>query len=233
MLALAIDTSGDVASVTLATESGPISELTFRHKMDLLQRLMPNIDSLLADVGKSPRDLDGIIASLGPGSFTGLRIGVAAAKSIAYTLGKPIVGVSTLDVLAHGASAACPRTIVSMIHARPGEVFWAMYRCEAGTLKRVTEDRAITVDDLVSQVKIEDQVAFCGDGAERNRSALEVEFGSSAVLDQWYNTPRGAVLASLGFRRFSGGDFDDAATLTPTYVRRPTPVVRLEGTEWG
>jgi tRNA threonylcarbamoyladenosine biosynthesis protein TsaB len=112
MLALAIDTSGDVAGLALATESKILAELSFRQKMDLLKRLVPNIDRILADSGKTRADLDGIIISLGPGSFTGLRIGMTTAKSIAQVLEKPVAGVPTLDVLAKGA-AACPRSIAT------------------------------------------------------------------------------------------------------------------------
>lgn len=233
MPALAIDTSGDVASIALATENGLISELNFSHKMDLLRRLMPNVDRLVSDAGRSRADIDAVVTGLGPGSFTGLRIGVAAAKAIAYALGKPIVGISTLDVLAEGASAACPKFVVPLVHARPGEVFWARYGCASGTVERLTKDRASTVDDLISEVRQDGEIVFCGDGADRNRAALEAEFGPSCILDRWFDVPRAAVLATLGIRRLLRGEVDDAFTLAPTYVRRPTPVVRLEGREWG
>ncbi len=231
MLVLAIDTSGDVSGIALANEKQTISELHVLHRMDLLRRLMPNIDYLLKDAKKTRSDLEGIVISLGPGSFTGLRIGMAAAKSMSQVLHLPIVGISTLDVLAHSATAANPKSIAALIHARLNEVFWALYRNESGTIERLTEDAVSTVEEMISRARAEESVVFCGDGAERNRAFLEAQFGLSSVLDEWYNWPRAAVLAKLGIRRLLAGHSDDLFQLEPEYVRKPTPVIRLEAAE--
>lgn len=228
MLVLAIDTSSNVASIALVTESGLVSEHRFRHKMDLLRRLMPNVDKLVSDTGKSKTDIEGVVISLGPGSFTGLRIGMAAAKSIAHVLEVPIAGIPTLDVLAYGALGACPKAIVAAIHARPGEVFWALYRCDDGKLEKVVEDKVSTVEEVIERAKEELEPVFCGDGAERNREVFEVQFGQHTVLPDWFNSPRAEVLAALGINRLSTGDSDDLFRLEPHYIRKPTPVVRLE-----
>lgn len=231
MLALAIDTSGDTAGIALATESKIITELIIRQKMDLLKRLIPNIDRILADAGREKNELDGIIISLGPGSFTGLRIGMTAAKSIAHVLGRPIAGISTLDVLAQGASAACPKSIATLIHARPGDVFWALYRFENGKLTKIVDDTASAIDEMIESAKQEAEVFFCGDGSEKNREILEAEFGEVSILPEWFNAPRPSVLARLGINRLMNNDADDLFTLVPSYIRRPTPVIRLEKSE--
>ncbi|MEN6372283.1 MAG: tRNA (adenosine(37)-N6)-threonylcarbamoyltransferase complex dimerization subunit type 1 TsaB [Armatimonadota bacterium] len=233
MLALAIDTSGDVAGLALATESKFLTELSFRQKMDLLKRLVPNIDRILTDAGKSRAELDGVIIALGPGSFTGLRIGMATAKSIAQVLGRPVAGVPTLDVLAEGAAAACPRSIATLIHARPGDVFWALYRWEDGKLQKVVEDTASTVEEMVDVAKKEKKIVFCGDGAARNHGLLASTFGEESILPEWFNTPRPSILAKLGIDRLVKNDTDDLFGLVPRYVRRPTPVIRLEKGELG
>lgn len=228
MLALAIDTSGDVSSIALATGKLLVSELNIRHKMDLLQRLMPNVDRQVTDSKRTKEEIDAIIISLGPGSFTGLRIGMAAAKSIAHVLGKPIVGISTLDALAHGASASPPKSIVAVIHSRPGEAYWAVFKFEDGRLVRATGDKLSPMAEIIGRAKLENQVVFCGDGAERNRAAIEAEFGRGSVLDEWFNHPRAFVIARLGIERLMRGDSDDVMTIAPSYVQRPTPIVRLE-----
>ena len=226
MLLLAIDTSGDIASLALATEETLVTELDFRHKMDLLKRLMPNIERIVTDSGKLASDLDGIVISLGPGSFTGLRIGMAAAKSLAHVLDKPIVGIKTLDLLAHGASAAYPKSIIPLIHARPGEVFWAIYDSQNGVVNKVTEDKLSPLEDVIEEVKKKDGV-FCGSGAERNRDVLAAEFGKSSILDDWFNIPHGSVLAVLGIERLARGDSDDVMSIAPNYIQKPTPTIRL------
>ncbi|MBI2842294.1 MAG: tRNA (adenosine(37)-N6)-threonylcarbamoyltransferase complex dimerization subunit type 1 TsaB [Armatimonadetes bacterium] len=228
MLVVAIDTSGDISSIALATEHGLVSELNTRHKMDLLKRLMPNLDRLVSDAGRTPGDLEGVVISLGPGSFTGIRIGMASAKSIAHVLQKPIVGIPTLDVLAHGASAACPRFMIPMIHARPSEAFWAAYRCQSGVPIRLTEDRASNIEEIVREAKKKESVIFCGDGAERNRSLLEAVFRPESILPEQFSFPRASVLVRLGIEKILRGESEDVFSIVPTYVRRPTPVVRLE-----
>ncbi len=228
MLALAIDTSGDMSAVALATENQLVSEFNFRNKMDLLRRLMPNVDRIVSDAGKTQSDIDAVVISLGPGSFTGLRIGMAAAKGIAQALDRPIVGVSTLDVLAHGASLAAPRPVAALIHAKPGDVYWALYRFVEGVLVRSTEDAVVPLGDVVAHVHDEDGVLFVGDGSERSRTALELQFGPGAVAPEWLNYPRGAVLARLGIDKILAGEVDDVMKIAPSYVQRPTPVIRLE-----
>jgi tRNA threonylcarbamoyladenosine biosynthesis protein TsaB len=233
MLALAIDTSENIGGIALATEERLVAEYNFYHKMDLLRRLMPNIDRIISDAGKSRTDIDGIVIALGPGSFTGLRIGMTAAKSIAHVLDRPIVGIPTLDVLAHGTSAACPKSIAALIHAKPGEVFWAIYQCRDNKLEKISEDHAGTIREAIDAAKQEKDIVFCGDGAEKNREAIEASFGPSSVLPQWFNHPRAAVLAKLGLEKLAAGESDDLMSLVPTYVRKPTPVVRIEARkEW-
>lgn len=235
MIALAIDTSGSVAGLALATEDKLINEISFAHKMDMLRRLVPSIDKLFSDVRMSRADLDGVIISLGPGSFTGLRIGMAAAKSLAHVLGKPIVGIPTLDVLAHGAVSACPKSIVAAIHARPGDIFWALYRCESEGLVKAVDDNASTIEEMFTIIRSLDPrssnldpVLFCGDGAERNREAIEAEFGAESIMQEEYNSPKPAILAALGLKRLTIGDYDDTFKIEPRYVRKPTPVIRNE-----
>jgi tRNA threonylcarbamoyladenosine biosynthesis protein TsaB len=230
MLALAIDTSGDLASITLARENALVAELTFRHKMDLLRRLMPCVDDLIKDAGVEKSAIEGVVVSVGPGSFTGLRIGVAAAKSIAYGLGRPLAGVHTLDVLAHGAPASSG-LVVPLMHARPGEVYCAIYRKSAdGTLERLSPDRALAVEDLVEEIKgmSESSVVFCGDGSLRNRDAIQTQIDGAVFSPSWFNSPRGSVLAALGLGRLLRGEVDDPLTLVPHYVKRSTPEIRAE-----
>jgi tRNA threonylcarbamoyladenosine biosynthesis protein TsaB len=233
MLALAIDTTCDIASVTLAREEAIIATLAFRHKMDLLRRLMPNIDMLVRDAGVEKSSIDAVVVSIGPGSFTGIRIGVATAKSIAFALNKPIAGIPTLDVLAYGAPAASG-LVVPMIHARPGEVYTSIYRkAPGGSIERLMEDKALVLDELFAEIGASgnDPIVFCGDGSARNRQELEARFPEAFFSSVWDNYPRGEVLVSLGIEKLLRGESDSPIDLVPNYVKRSTPEIRAEEAE--
>ncbi|MCX6375956.1 MAG: tRNA (adenosine(37)-N6)-threonylcarbamoyltransferase complex dimerization subunit type 1 TsaB, partial [Armatimonadetes bacterium] len=121
MKCLALDTTTDVSSIALADESGIIAEYNFAHRMDLSRRLMPNIVALLTDCGMEMKDVEAIGVSIGPGSFTGLRIGVVTAKTLAQALSIPIAGVVTLDLLAHQFDYLPDAVICPLIKVRKGE----------------------------------------------------------------------------------------------------------------
>lgn len=227
MLALAIDSSQDICSLTLGGESGAIAEYDFHHKMNLLRRILRNIHALLQDSGVSPGDLECIITSLGPGSFTGLRIGVTVAKSLAYVLSKPIIGIGTLDALAHGIVPTRDDLICPMIFARADEVYWSPFD-SAGT--RLADYEVSPVARALAQLKARGSgVCFCGTGARRNTERIKEALRQYATFaPPRYDYVRGAVLLELGVRRVLAGEEDDPLPLAPLYVRRPTPVVRLE-----
>ncbi|NLN75511.1 MAG: tRNA (adenosine(37)-N6)-threonylcarbamoyltransferase complex dimerization subunit type 1 TsaB [Armatimonadetes bacterium] len=219
MLTLAIDSSQDVCSLAIGRDCAVVAEYHFAHKMNLLRRLLPNIDNLLADCSLSKSDLDAVILGTGPGSFTGLRIGATTAKSLAYVLGKPIAGIGTLDAMAHGAangdSVVCP-----MIFARVDEVYWSVFDSSG---ERVRDYAVSTIGQVLDYFsKDESQVLFCGTGARRNWEVISANMGDAAsIAPAWTDYTRGAALIDLGVRRIMAGDVDDAMTLTPLYVRKP------------
>ena len=232
MLTLAIDSSQEICTIALGKDSQVLAEYHFYHKMNLLRRILPVIDMLLRDAGHKPADLDGIIASLGPGSFTGLRIGVTVAKSLAYTLGKPIVGVPTLEAIARGVAESATELICPMIFARAHEVYWALFDC-SGEMR--LEDCAVSpLSEALESVAARGvSVMFCGSGATRNEEAIRHKFGNQAVIARpWADFARGAALLDIGAKRLLNGPIDDPSTLSPMYIRKPTPVVRLETGEF-
>jgi len=238
MLSLAIDSSGDICSLALGKGPELICEHHFHHKMSLLRRINVEIEHVLSASGFGVRDIEGIAVSLGPGSFTGLRIGVTTAKSLAYTLGCPIVGVPTLDALASGAGPwngpVCP-----MIHARSGEVYWAIYReservsidgdcyLVGPVQEAVQKAQELALD--CAQSRQCSQALFCGGGAVVNAQMIVGLAGTGCVIaPRWQSFARGAVLLNLASARLDSGDTDDPYSLVPIYVRKPTPVVRAE-----
>jgi len=231
MPTLAVDTSGEVCILALGRDRQPISERRFYHKMNLLRRILPNIEGMLSDAGYVPADLDAVVVALGPGSFTGLRIGVTIAKSLAYGLSKPIVGIGTLDALARTAAPRAAELICPMIHARANEVYWTL--TDSSGTQRLTDYRIGSVQEALQDLSQRDcAVYFCGTGASRNAEAIRNTLGGRAVVGEpWLEHATGAALLELGLRRIEQADFDDALSLTPLYVRKPTPLVRLESGE--
>jgi len=139
MKCLALDTTTDVSGIALADESGLIAEYNFAHRMDLSRRLMPNIVALLTDCGMEMKDVQALGVSIGPGSFTGLRIGVVTAKTLAQALGIPIAGIVTLDLLAHQFDYLPEAIICPLIKVRKGEVYYAFYRTTGIGIERISE----------------------------------------------------------------------------------------------
>lgn len=228
MLAIAIDSSQDICTLALGTENQLIAEYHFHHKMSLLRRLLPNIDEVLSDARLSKDEIDGVVVSLGPGSFTGLRIGVTTAKSLAYVLGKPIVGIGTLDAIARGVPCPCDGIICPMIFARADEVYWAIF--DKLTNERLTDYAVSPIAEALEAAGArQTRVTFVGTGARRNLGAITARFGEEVVVrDSWYDFSRGSALLNLGIARLTSGEHDDSMTLAPLYVRKPTPQIRLE-----
>ena len=232
MLMLAIDSSQDLCAIALGNDSQLFAEYHFHHKMNLLRRILPIVDVVLQDAGHKPADLDGIIVSLGPGSFTGLRIGVTVAKSLAYTLGKPIVGVPTLEAIARGVAESATELICPMIFARAHEVYWTLFD-SSGEMRLGDYAVSPLSEALESVAGRGASVLFCGTGATRNEEVIRHKFGNrAAIASSWAGFARGAALLEIGGKRLQNGETDDPYTLSPMYIKKPTPVVRLETGEF-
>jgi len=232
MLTIAIDSSQEICALAIGRDSALVAEYAFAHKMNLLRRMLPNIDSMLSDAGLTTRDLDGVIVSLGPGSFTGLRIGVTIAKSLAYVLGKPIVGIGTLDAMARGLAPQDDDSLICpMIFARTNEVYWSLFDSTART--RFNDYVVSSVEETLGKLAIKGvRIRFCGSGTRRNWESIAARLGDAATLAPPHcDYARGAALIELGASKLVAGQVDDAMTLAPLYVRKPMPVVRLESGE--
>jgi tRNA threonylcarbamoyl adenosine modification protein YeaZ len=232
MLLLAIDSSSEIGTLALGRDNELLTEYHFYHKLNLLRRILQDIEQIFADAGHTVNDTDGIVVSLGPGSFTGLRIGVTVAKSLAYALEKPIVGVGTLDAIARGVAPSGTELICPMIRARADEVYWSLFD-STGTLR--IADYAVDKIDNVLEVVAERGVSvyFCGSGATLHAEAIRHRFGTQAdVGERWTSFARGAAILDIGHRLLREGIKEDPLTLVPLYVRKPTPVVRLETGEF-
>jgi len=195
-------------------------------------RLMPAIDQLFQEASRSIADLQGIALSLGPGSFTGLRIGVSTVKGLAYALKVPVAGVPTLDALAQNlsfaASLVCP-----VLDARKKEVYAALFSGDgAGRLVKISEDWVLTPEVLCS--RINEPVIFLGSGVEVYQDFFQKKLGPQALFaPPELSLPRAVSVARLSLPHFKSGRTLDLFSFTPTYIRRSEAELRQEGISAG
>lgn len=182
------------------------------------ERLLRAIEFALGQARCSIGDVDGWAISLGPGSFTGLRIGVSTVKGLAFATGKPVAGVPTLDVLASQVSPTS-YLICPILDARKGEVYAAFYRYgERNALGRQSDDQALRPEDLVTKIK--EQTIFLGDGVRTYRDFLLRSLPSLATFPAApLQVPHGSTVATLGFELLKKGKHLNVATFSPIYVR--------------
>lgn len=163
MRILAFDSCGKTASVAVYDDK-VIGEVYIDTKQTHSATLLPSADWLLSSLGMKVADMDYIAAAVGPGSFTGVRIGMAAAKGMAAGAGLKCVGVSSLHAAAYAAKD-CGGLVCAVMDARCGQVYNANFRVDNGVVQRVCEDRALAIDALIDEVKGEKNVLLIGDGA--------------------------------------------------------------------
>ena len=218
MRILGIDTSTPCGSVGLIEDAWVISEYLLNSPVTHSERLLAAVEFILKESRCALQDLDGWAISLGPGSFTGLRIGLSTVKGLAFATGKPVAGIPTLDILA-AQIAPTPYLICPILDARKKEVYAAFYRYDDGNCPRLlTPYQAIKPEDLVKKVK--ERTIFAGDGVRTYGDYLRDALPSLAfLLPAPFNLPHGSTVARLGLERLRKLEVPDLATLTPIYVR--------------
>ncbi|MHB1459304.1 MAG: tRNA (adenosine(37)-N6)-threonylcarbamoyltransferase complex dimerization subunit type 1 TsaB [Armatimonadota bacterium] len=231
MICLSLDTTTDIASIALTDDTKLLAEYSFSHHRDLSCRLIPNIKTMLKDCKLEMHDIRAIGVSTGPGSFTGLRIGVVTAKTLAQVLDVPVAGISSLDLLALQFAYLPDAVVCPIIKVRKGEVYYALFRTNGSSLERISEYAANPVETLVEDIHnaVSGKVIFCGDGLLDNAEAIQSAMGHDAVIpSSWLSYPKGYLLACEAVRLIQAGLGSNAYTLMPFYIRKSTPEIRLE-----
>ena len=219
MLILAFETSAKAASVALLDGNKLLSESYQNTGMTHSQTLMVMAEDMLKQCGKTAGDVDAVAVAEGPGSFTGVRIGVAAAKGFAWGREIPCYGVSTLEAMARSLGIydgyVCP-----VMDARRSQVYNALFEVSRGEITRIREDRAISLDDLAEDVKnLEKPVFLVGDGSNLCYNTL-LERVPSLVLPPEHRLHQRAVgVGLIAAGQMAAGIPGDAASLTPNYLR--------------
>ena len=227
MRILGFDTATMTQSVALIDDDNLISVYSLRCLLSHSQRLLTSIHWVLARAGFALEDLSALAVTVGPGSFTGLRIGLSTAKGLSFASGKPIVGVPTLDALASGVNTTS-YLICPLLDARKKQVYTALYQYSAdGALKKLTPDMALAPQELCRSIR--DPVIFLGDGVERYGSFLGETLGELAhFVPVEACAPSALAVAAQGLKRMKAGQIDDPMTLTPLYIRRSEAEIKWE-----
>lgn len=215
MNVLGIDTSTVTGGVALLSDDRLVGESVLNIRTTHSERLLPALERLLADAGITVKELDLLSVVTGPGSFTGLRIGVGTAKGLSYALGVPIVGVTTLE--GYGWQFKFfPGIVVAMVDARRENVFWQAFREGIALVDPSYGSLQSVLDWCSCSKRSEEQFLFVGDGAINYGEQIR----ASQSVPPSQNLLRPSAVAHLGYIRYLQGEHSDAFSLNPTYMRQ-------------
>lgn len=228
MSILAIDSATQVSSVAVASKGRLDAELTMQAKLTHSETLLPHIEEALAMASVKKEELEGIAVSVGPGSFTGLRIGLATAKAMSYALGIPLVGVPTLRALAYHFPVAGLR-LLPLMDAQKGNSYVEQYAWEHGRLIQKSAVRILSVAELLSWAEeLPDTVVFLGDVIEK-RIEGKVRLPMNVMLAPPHlRMPRAANVAACGWELLQNGMVGNVMNMEPVYIRRSEAEVLWE-----
>ena len=220
MKILAIDTSTAVMGIALLDEEKVYSEMTTNVKRNHSIRLMPTIELLFQEVNWSPEEIDLIAVAKGPGSYTGVRIGVTTAKAFAWSLHKPIVGISTLEAMAY-QNKEFQGYISPIIDARRGQVYSGLYKNEPQNWQTVVEDRIILLSDWITMIKEKQEpVLFVGDDLKIHSDYIRQNIGNLANQSESFSHfPRASVIGRLAIEEIAQGRSENAYDFVPEYLQ--------------
>jgi tRNA threonylcarbamoyladenosine biosynthesis protein TsaB len=212
---LAIDTSTSWISLALYDGVSVLYETTWQSQHHHTVELAPAVDELFERTGFKPADLTGIAVATGPGSFTSLRIGLAAAKGLALALKIPLVGVPTLDILA-AAQPLDEIPLIAVLHAGRTRLAYVTYLVEGGAWQPQHEPAAIDAKDLVKTISSPTLIA--GELSEVARTVLGRRWKNAMIVQPAHCLRRAGFLAEIGWERLMSNRVDDPVTLAPIYL---------------
>lgn len=225
---LALDTATLVSGVAVATTDTLLAELTIQTGKTHSEQLMPNIAEVLRMAGIQKKALKGIAVSIGPGSFTGLRIGLATAKSLAYALNVPLIGVPTLAAIAYNCPV--PGVVCApLLDAQKGNVYQALFTWDGVAMQELQAPKVLPlVQALEEMLGLDRPVVILGEAAALYREQIIAAGGRLSLALPHIAMPRPASVAALGYKMLQSGLVHDIAALEPLYIRRSEAEVLWE-----
>ena len=227
MIVLSIDSSSKVATVAILKDDVLLGEYILNDKREHSVILMPLIENLLKECNLSIDDIDGYVVSKGPGSFTGLRIGMATIKGMSFGNNKPYISISSLDALAYNLISfngiICP-----IMDALRENVYTAVYKNNNDRLEKIMDYTALDIDELVNLLKDKnEEVIFVGDGLYKHKKYICDNFPKAHFAPVHLNIIRASSLGELGLNLLKNGICDDSNS-APIYLKKPQAERELE-----
>ena len=213
---LAIDTSTQWMGLALLDDDQIIYEKTWKTNRRHTVELSPAIQAALQDTGTDAKTIDAVAVAIGPGSFTSLRIGLAAAKGFALALHVPIIGVPSLDVTAAGVPVS-ENDLVCLLRAGRGRLAAMRYKINEDHWESEGDYFVVTAEELEQQIT--SRTIICGEMTPDEKKILSRRWRNTILIDPPANIRRPAVLAHIGSARHAQSDHDDSATIAPIYLR--------------
>lgn len=220
MRILSVDTATECASCSVIDDKKLLSEISFNNKKQHSVILMPMIDYMLKTLNIDLSSIDGYVISKGPGSFTGLRIGMSVIKGLSQGTNKPFISVSSLDALAFNM-AYTSGLICPILDALRGHVYTAIYEYKNNKLNRLSGYLIISIEELVSMLLTYNQnICFIGDATKLHEKYLKDNLASVSFAPVHLNIVKASSLGELGLELLENGTYDDINTAAPIYLRK-------------
>lgn len=220
MLVLSVDSSYSTATCALIKDDKILAEINLNDKKQHSIILMRLIDSILKEYEIDINDIDAFIISRGPGSFTGLRIGMATLKGLAFASKKPLISVSTLDALAYNfisfQGIICP-----IMDALRDNIYTCLYKNENNNLTPLIKEQCLNINELVTILKEQTlPIIFVGDGVAKHKEFLQENIPNSFFAPNHSNFPKASSVGELGIKKINDGVIENIDSINPIYLRK-------------
>ncbi len=220
MLVLSVDSSYSTATCALIKDDKILAEINLNDKRQHSIILMRLIDSILKEYEIDINDIDAFIISRGPGSFTGLRIGMATLKGLAFASKKPLISVSTLDALAYN-SISFQGIICPIMDALRDNIYTCLYKNENNNLTPLIKEQCLNINELVTILKEQTlPIIFVGDGVAKHKEFLQENIPNSFFAPNHSNFPKASSVGELGIKKINDGVIENIDSINPIYLRK-------------
>jgi len=228
MKILAIDTSSKICSVSLLENNDVILEKHTNDEKTHSQNLMPLVYELFKETNLSLDDIDLLSCCLGPGSFTGIRIGIATVKAFADSKNIPVIGVTSLESLAYNIQKN--GLIVSLIDAKNDNVYYSLFSFDGNTYKQIGEYKADTIQNILDSLSIyDDSLIFVGDGSKLHQEKIKTFIKNPEFASDEQNNQTSISIGKSAYNKFNAGLSGDSNSILPIYLRKSQAERQLDG----